>query len=445
MHVLDEIALTPYGQASTRPAPVNQMMGDFAADFRDGVDINLGVGYVNERTIPRQQYREALEAVLDRPQHHRAAFNYGGPEGSANLIEAIRQFHGSRPGGVPAELVRERTVIVGGNGATSLLEGMAAVLKPGIVAVADPMYYIYCNYLARLGFELLPIAEDEEGMSAAGLAEALARLGPRREEISFVYVVSVHNPTATVLSTRRRRDLVAAVSQLARQVGRRIPLVVDRAYEELIHDPQVEVPEAASSFDETGLVFEVGTLSKILAPALRIGYLIGPPGPLVNALVQHTSDAGFSAPLINQEIASHLLEHHAPAQVRAVNEGYARKAGVVRACLAEQLGGAVAACSGGQAGFYFYLTLAGIETGVESPLFRCLSRQTGDASMDGDADGHRRPRVVYIPGEFCVHPAGELADEGRRQLRISYGFEEVERIREAVELMREGVAWARGR
>ena len=445
MNPLGEIALTSYGQASTQPAPVNRMMADFAVDFRDGVDINLGVGYVNESTIPRQQFQEALEAVLRRPQHHRAAFNYGGPVGSANLIEAIKQFHGSRPGGVPEKVMRERAVIVGGNGATSLLEGMAAVLKPGIVVVTDPMYYIYCNFLARLGFELLPIAEDEEGMSAAGLAATLERLGQRREEISFVYVVTVHNPTATVLSTRRRHDLVKAVSQLSRRLGRKIPLVVDRAYEELIHDPGAETPEAASGFDEMGLVFEVGTLSKILAPALRIGYLIGPPGPFVDALVQHTSDAGFSAPLINQEIASHLLEHHAPGQIRAVNEGYAHKARLVRAFIDEKLGAAVDACTGGRAGFYFYLTLAGIETGVESPLFRCMSRRTGETSIDRDPDGDTRPRVIYIPGQFCVHPAGELVDEGRRQLRISYGFEEVERIRQAVELMAEGMAWARGR
>jgi len=439
---VEAIQLSDYGRASSRPSPVNRMMAAFAADFRDQVDVNLGVGYVNESTIPRRLIEESLRAVLAEPGKYRVALNYGGPTGSANLIESIRRFHlEHQVGGLTDEVLSQCEIIIGPNGATSLLDGLAQVLAPGIVVTTDPIYYIYCHALQRMGFELCAVPEDADGLDTDRLETKLLELGERRSEVRLFYIVTINNPTCSILSNCRRRRLVEIAARLSRGLGRKVPVVFDKAYENLVHDPAVEKPASGLLYDELGIVYEVGTLSKILAPALRVGYLIGPGGPLVRALVQKTSDAGFSAPLVTQEMASYLLDHHVAGQIERVNAGYREKAVRTRAWIEEHLGRELAECRGGSAGFYFYLTFARIETHERSPFFRFLSRTTGREAIDGPA-GNKRARVVYIPGEFCVHPGGQMVAQGRRQLRLSYAFEELPRIEQAVRLMGEAAAYA---
>jgi 2-aminoadipate transaminase len=419
------------------------MMSSFADDFREGVDINLGVGYVNENTIPRTLVREALSHVLEEPVKYRAALNYGGPRGSRNLIQSIRGYLSSgRVGGLTPELLRDRELIIGANGATSILESLAQVMEPGIVITTDPMYYIYCDFLERRGFQVLTIPEGPDGLEEKAVREALARLGPDRERLSFFYVVTVGNPSSVILSNRERAALVRLAAEVSREQGRLVPLILDRAYEDLIHDPAVEQPQSGFHGDHDGVVFEIGTLSKIVAPGLRIGYMAGRDGPFLQAMIQRTSDVGFSAPLVNQEIASWLMDNALDDQVRRVKQGYREKALAVKSWITQRLGGVVEACTGGQAGFYYYLTLSGIQTTESSPFFRFLTRTTGLQDVDG-APGRKKPRVIYIPGEHCVHPRGAMVEAGRRQLRISYGFEETSKLREAVSLMAEAAEYAR--
>ena len=362
-----DVLLSEYGKASSVPSAVNRLMTDFAVGFRDEYDINLGVGYVNEQTIPHQQIQRACEKVLAHPKKYRASLNYGGAQGSPNLIESLRRFHiENRIGGITEQTLNNRGIIIGANGATSLLESITHLLPAGIVLTADPMYYIYCNDLERKGFSVIAIPEDDKGLDTELLKAKLAALGDEKQAIRFLYVVTVNNPTCTILSNNRKRELVDIVTRLSYEVGRKIPIFFDNAYRDLVHDSSVQPLESPLCYDTLGIVYEIGTLSKILAPGLRIGYLIGPNGPFLNSIIQRTSDIGFSAPLINQEIASYLLDHGIEAQIEKVNSGYHQKAKQVKAWIAELLGDSVQECRGGSAGFYYYLTLKQTATDATS-------------------------------------------------------------------------------
>lgn len=430
--------------ASTVPSPVNRMMAAFAVDFRDGVDVNLGVGYVAEETIPHGLIQKALADVVENPDRFRAPFNYGGPGGAPYLVDSIRRFYGrTRFGGLTDQLLGDKKIIVGASGATSLLEAIGAVLPPGIVITSDPNYYIYSNLLDRHGFQVVAVPEDQDGIDMHQLERTINDLGRRRDQISFVYVVTVNNPTCSVLANHRRRQLVEIVSRLSRDLGRKVPLLVDTAYELLTHDPAVSSGRSLLLDDHLGIVYEIGTLSKILAPALRIGFLIGQGSAFTDALVQKICDVGFSAPLANQAIASYLLDHHAETQLACVNRGYRAKSKQMRRAIDEHLGPYLSDCRGGAAGFYYYLTFNQIETGEDTRFFRYLVRTTGDSAIDGPGRAKHR-RVIYIPGQYCVHPQGDLVNVAKRQLRLSYGFESPVAIEHALQTMGKAAQWAMG-
>ena len=155
---------------------------------------------------------------------------------------------------------------------------------------------------------------------------------------------------------------------------------------------------------------------------------------ILDAVVQKTSDTGFSAPLVSQEMASHLLDRHIAEHSGAVLDSYRRKARKVRMWIEENLSAFLEEIRGGQAGFYYYLTFRNIPTGEGSPFHRLLSRKSGDATLDGPKSDPK-PRITYLPGSFCVHPKGTQAARGSRSLRISYAYESEDRIREALETM----------
>jgi 2-aminoadipate transaminase len=420
--------------ASLVPSAVNELTAGFAEDFREGIDINLGVGYVNDQTIPVEAIRTAYSEIVANPVQYRNALNYGGADGSQNLRRAIKDYYLQyNIGGLSETDFENRKILIGANGATSILDALSDLLQPGIVITADPYYYIYTETLERKGFKILAIPEDNQGLNVMLLVEALEKMNP--DELSFFYIVTVNNPTTVILSNNRRKQLVEIAQKCSEKSGRIIPIIFDKAYEDIIHNSEIETPVSGLKFGKTDHVFEIGTLSKIFAPALRIGYIIGPDNDFSKIMSQRTSDIGFSSPLINQEIAAWLLNNYIQVQRESVNKGYQAKATFIKQLFSEHLGNYLESYTGGDAAFYFYLTFKNIRTDKNSRFFKYLSRTTGIATVDGQHE--KQPRLVYIPGTIC-----SKSEKAKYQLRISYGFEAPEIFERAVMLLAEACAYA---
>ncbi|MGC8738722.1 MAG: pyridoxal phosphate-dependent aminotransferase [Candidatus Hydrogenedens sp.] len=431
-----------YGKKSSQPSPVSLMMSEFAKDFRPGIDINLGVGYVNEETIPYDEFAEIVNILAKKDTRLSHLLNYGGPEGSVQLIESIKWFYQElwkdhRIGNIPN--FNERQIIIGVSGATSILTGLANILRKGIVITTDPVYYIYTSTLERYGFEIAPVQEEMEGPDINILVEVLEKHLKQGKHVSFCYFVSVNNPTCTVISNRRRREIVECVQNLAKKYNVHIPIIFDLAYEWLIHNPELEKPVSPSIYDNNASVYEIGTLSKIFAPSLRVGFIIGPQGSdLLKALVQWNSDVGFSAPLITQEVSAELIKRYGKKQFNSVNDGYRKKGTLFKREINQQIGNYLESITGGDAGFYLYLTFKEIKTISNSRLFTLLSRNSGVREWDYEGK-EKKPKVIYLPGIYCVSSQRDMLKKGKYQMRLSYGYESIDKLLQSVHIIKKAL------
>jgi GntR family transcriptional regulator/MocR family aminotransferase len=147
-----------------------------------------------------------------------------------------------------------------------------ALVQPGDrVVVENPTFPGALEVFETRGATLIGVPLDDEGMSASALERVLRQRQPR-----LIYTVpTFHNPTGVVMSAARRR----AVVTLAHRYG--VPILEDEYLREVRFGSPIPPPLA--SFDQHGNVVHIGSFSKSLAPAFRLGYVVAR-GPLCETL-----------------------------------------------------------------------------------------------------------------------------------------------------------------
>ncbi len=240
------------------PRPPNELPG--------GVRFDLSGGLPDVGLAPWDALARAYRRVLKR--HASTLLDYGPLEGHPALREQLAAMLADTRG-----LACEGgDVFVTGGSQMALWMVAAAVLRPGDrVAVESYGYRPAWDALRFVGAELCPVPVDEDGLDVARLAEVA-----ERGDLRAVYVTPHHQyPTTVTLSGPRRLALL----DVARR--HRLAIIEDDYDHEFHYEGPPVLPLAA--IDHGGHVIYVGTLSKVLAPGLRIGYVVAPP-PLLRRL-----------------------------------------------------------------------------------------------------------------------------------------------------------------
>jgi GntR family transcriptional regulator / MocR family aminotransferase len=231
--------------------------------------LSLSTGSPDVRLAPigllTRTYRRAMR------RHSSSALEYGYPHGHPYLRGAIATMLSSTRG--LATTADDVVVTAGSQMALELTS--RTLFRPGDVVVVEQIGYRPA-WLAfqQHGAKVVPLPVDAEGLDI----EALTRLC-QRTHVRAVYVTPHHQyPTTATLTAGRR----IALLELAKRL--RFAIIEDDYDHEYHYDGRPILPLASA--DRAGVVVYIGTLAKVLAPGVRLGYVVAP-RPLVDAIAAH--------------------------------------------------------------------------------------------------------------------------------------------------------------
>jgi 2-aminoadipate transaminase len=205
----------------------------------------------------------------------------------------------------------------------------ALFLSRGDTALIEQeTYFGSLNRLTRLGVNAIGVPLDGEGLRMDALSAALDDLKRRGIKPKYIYTIpTVQNPTGTIMPETRRAELL----KLSDQYG--VPIFEDDCYADLIWDGKR--PPALYAMSKTGNVIHIGSFSKSIAPALRVGYIVAPWAALSRMLALKT-DAGSGA--LEQMVLAEYCAPHFAAHVPKLTRGLRAKLDTLMEALNEQFG-----------------------------------------------------------------------------------------------------------
>jgi 2-aminoadipate transaminase len=257
--------------------------------------ISFAGGLPAPEVFPVNEFREACNYVLDHfgPQ----ALQYSTSEGYIPLREMIAR-HTAR---YSVEVTTENILITSGSQQALDFIGRLFINRGDYIVVESPTYLGAMQAWNSYGAQYIPVRTDEDGMIVDELEEAL-RIGPK-----FIYILpNFQNPSGSTLSLERRKQLI----DLADKYG--VPIIEDDPYGQLRYEGE-HIPSVVALDSEyrgcngngihySGNVIYLSTFSKLLAPGLRLAWVIAPP-EVIRKLVMIKQAADLHSSSFNQYVA----------------------------------------------------------------------------------------------------------------------------------------------
>lgn len=358
---------------------------------RPGI-ISLAGGLPSPKTFPISAFAEACAVVLHKDGQ--AALQYAASEGYGPLREAVAAM-------LPWPVDPAQILIT--TGSQQGLDLIAKVLlDPGSrVLVETPTYLGALQAFSPMEPEAVSVASDDEGVLVDDLKA-------KAKDARFVYLLpNFQNPTGRTMTEARR----AAVSAAAAAAG--LPIVEDNPYGDLWFDEAPPLPLSARNPD--GCIY-LGSFSKVLAPGLRLGFLVAPKA-IFPKLLQAKQAADLHSPSFNQRMVAEVMKdgflgRHVPT-IRAL---YKRQRDAMLTALEREMKGLGVSFNKPAGGMFLWLRLP---EGLDAVALLPQAVERG---------------VAFVPGTPFYAGAGDP-----RTLRLSFVTASAEEIDTAIAALADAV------
>lgn len=360
--------------------------------------ISFAGGLPAPEVFPIKEFQEACNKVLQ--EKGPMALQYGATEGYTPLREMIAR-HASRIG---IQVTAENVLITSGSQQALDLIGKVFINHGDRLLVESPTYLGALQAWSPYGAEYVTVRTDDDGMVPEDIEQAL-RTGPK-----FIYVLpNFQNPMGVSLSLERREYLV----DMADRYG--VPIVEDDPYGQLRfegeHLPAVEVIDARRRVQNgsyTGNVIYLSTFSKILAPGLRLAWVIAPP-EVIRKLTIVKQGADLHTATFNQLVAYEVgrggfLDQH----VKIIRAVYRERRDAMLESLEENMPEGVT-WTRPQGGLFLWVKLPE----------ECNTTELFPAAV--------KNKVAYVPGESFFPNGG-----GYNTMRLNFSYCNPDKINEGI-------------